>query len=99
VKLGWPDQRQRRGHLHHVDILFQSLRLAPIQAAFEHLVLSFADVAYQYQANTAEYCDKSHAPTTAAPGRLLPPRCIPWAAHAQPALRIAASERARRSAA
>src|SRR5271168_749130 len=24
-------------------------------------VISFADVAYQYQANTAEYCDKSHA--------------------------------------
>jgi len=41
--------------------LFQSLRLIPIQAGFEHLVLSFADVAYQYQANTAEYCDKSHA--------------------------------------
>jgi len=34
--------------------LFQSLRLTPIQAGFEHLVLSFADVAYQYQANTAE---------------------------------------------
>ena len=43
------------------SMLFQSLRLAPIQSAFEHLVLSFADVAYQYQANTAEYCDKSHA--------------------------------------
>jgi len=28
-----------------LNILFQSLRLAPIQAAFEHLVLSFADVA------------------------------------------------------
>ena len=41
--------------------LFQSLRLTPIQAGFEHLVLSFADVAYQYQANTAEYWDKSHA--------------------------------------
>ncbi|MGA2721577.1 MAG: hypothetical protein ABSG79_04105 [Bryobacteraceae bacterium] len=41
--------------------LFQSLRLTPIQAGFEHLVISFADVAYQYQANTAEYCDKSHA--------------------------------------
>jgi len=41
--------------------LLQSLRLTPIQAGFEHLVLSFADVAYQYQANTAEYCDKSHA--------------------------------------
>jgi hypothetical protein len=43
------------------NLLFQSLRLAPIQSAFEHLVLSFADVAYQYQANTAEYCDKGHA--------------------------------------
>lgn len=43
------------------NILFQSLRLTPIQAAFEHLVISFADVAYQYQANTAEYSDKSHA--------------------------------------
>ena len=41
--------------------LFQSLRLTPIQSGFEHLVISFADVAYQYQANTAEYCDKSHA--------------------------------------
>jgi hypothetical protein len=43
------------------NALFQSLKLSPIQAAFEHLVISFADVAYQYQANTAEYCDKSHA--------------------------------------
>jgi hypothetical protein len=43
------------------NILFQSLRLSPIQAAFEHLVISFADVAYQFQANTADYCDKSHA--------------------------------------
>jgi hypothetical protein len=43
------------------NMLFQSLRLTPIQAAFEKLVLSFADVAYAYQANTAEYCDKSHA--------------------------------------
>ena len=41
--------------------LFQTLRLTPIQAGFEHLVISFADVAYQYQANTGEYCDKSHA--------------------------------------
>jgi hypothetical protein len=43
------------------NILFQSLRLTPITAAFEHLVISYADVAYQYQANTAEYSDKSHA--------------------------------------
>ncbi len=43
------------------NMLFQSLKLTPIQAAFEHLVISYADVAYQYQANTAEYCDKTHA--------------------------------------
>ena len=43
------------------SILYQSLKLMPITAAFEHLVISFADVNYQYQANTAEYCDKSHA--------------------------------------
>ncbi len=43
------------------NMLFQSLRLTPIQAGFEKLVVSFADVAYAYQANTAEYCDKSHA--------------------------------------
>jgi hypothetical protein len=43
------------------NILFQSLRLEPIEAAFEHLIVDFADQAYQYQANTAEYQDKSHA--------------------------------------
>jgi hypothetical protein len=43
------------------NILFQTLKLTPIQSAFEHLVISYADVAYQYQANTAEYCDKDHA--------------------------------------
>ena len=42
-------------------MLFQSLRLEPIEAAFEHLVIDFADQAYQYQANTAEYQDKDHA--------------------------------------
>ena len=43
------------------NILFQSLRLEPIEAAFEHLIIDFADQAYQYQANTAEYQDKTHA--------------------------------------
>jgi hypothetical protein len=43
------------------NMLFQSLRLEPIEAAFEHLIVDFADQAYQYQANTAEYQDKSHA--------------------------------------
>jgi len=43
------------------NILFQSLRLEPVEAAFEHLIIDFADQAYQYQANTADYQDKSHA--------------------------------------
>ena len=43
------------------NILFQSLRLEPLEASFEHLIIDFADQAYQFQANTAEYQDKSHA--------------------------------------
>jgi len=43
------------------NILFQSLRLEPVDGAFEHLIIDFADQAYQYQANTAEYTDKDHA--------------------------------------
>jgi len=43
------------------NMLFQSLRLEPIEASFEHLIIDFADQAYQYQANTAEYQDKTHA--------------------------------------
>jgi hypothetical protein len=43
------------------NFLFQSLRLEPVEASFEHLIIDFADQAYQYQANTAEYQDKSHA--------------------------------------
>jgi hypothetical protein len=43
------------------NMLFQSLRLEPVEASFEHLTIDFADQAYQYQANTAEYVDKSHA--------------------------------------
>jgi hypothetical protein len=43
------------------NILFQTLRLEPTDASFEHLIIDFADQAYQYQANTAEYTDKDHA--------------------------------------
>jgi hypothetical protein len=43
------------------NMLFQTLRLEPVEAAFEHLIIDFADQAYQYQANTAEYTDKDHA--------------------------------------
>ena len=50
------------------NTLFQTLNLKPIQSTFEHLVLSYADVAYQYQANTAEYCDKDHAAYYGRPG-------------------------------
>jgi len=37
------------------NIVFQSPRLEPIEASFEHLVVDFADQNYQYQANTADY--------------------------------------------
>lgn len=43
------------------NILFQSLRLEPIEAAFERVVIDFADRDYAYQANIAEYEDKDHA--------------------------------------
>ena len=43
------------------NILFQTLRLEPVEAAFEHLIIDFADQAYQYQANTAEHTDKDHS--------------------------------------
>jgi hypothetical protein len=43
------------------NMIYQSLRLEPTEAAFEKLTISYADVAYQYQANTAEYQDKTHA--------------------------------------
>jgi hypothetical protein len=43
------------------NMLYQSLKLNPIDATYEHLVLDFADRDYQYQANTADYQDKSHA--------------------------------------
>lgn len=43
------------------NILFQSLTLQPIEATFEHLITSFADVDYQFQANTADFQDKDHA--------------------------------------
>jgi hypothetical protein len=43
------------------NILFRSLTLSPIEANFERLIINYADQAYQYQANTAEYYDKDHA--------------------------------------
>lgn len=43
------------------NMIFQSLTLTPIRAEFEDLMISFADQAYQFQANTAEYIDKDHA--------------------------------------
>ena len=43
------------------NMLFRSLSLDPINPSFEHLIIDFADVAYQYQANTADYQDKDHA--------------------------------------
>lgn len=43
------------------NMLHQSLSLTPIDATFEHMVLDFADRDYAWQANTADYQDKSHA--------------------------------------
>ena len=43
------------------NIIFQSLTLSPIESTFEHLIIDFADRAYAFQANTADYQDKSHA--------------------------------------
>lgn len=43
------------------NILYQSLSLSPIDATFEHMIIDFADQAYQYQANSADYQDKDHA--------------------------------------
>jgi hypothetical protein len=43
------------------NMLFQSLRLSPIDASFERLIVDFADVNKQFQANSAEYLDKDHA--------------------------------------
>lgn len=43
------------------NTVWRSLTLDPIAASFEKLVLSFADVNYAYQANTATYADKDHA--------------------------------------
>lgn len=43
------------------NIILNSLSATPIEAAFEHLTIEFADQAYQYQANTGDYQDKDHA--------------------------------------
>jgi hypothetical protein len=43
------------------NMLYQSLTLTPIQAAFEKLVINFADVEYQYQQNQGYYFDRDHA--------------------------------------
>lgn len=43
------------------NILFQSLTLQPIEATFEKMITSFANVDYQFQADTAEYEDKDHS--------------------------------------
>lgn len=43
------------------NTIFQSLRLEPVEAQFERLIVEYADQAAQYQANTAEYQDKDHA--------------------------------------
>jgi len=53
------------------NTLFRTLRLQPIVAAYEKMVLSYADINYQYQANTATYADKDHAAYYGRAGSLL----------------------------
>jgi len=53
------------------NILYQSLSLSPIEASFEHLIIDFADQAYQYQANSGDYQDKDHAAYYGRPGNPL----------------------------
>ena len=63
------------------NMLFQSLRLDADPGrvrAPDHF--DFADQAYQYQANTAEYHDKSHAAYYGRAGAPLTARCTRWAA-------------------
>ena len=82
------------------NMVFQSLRLEPSEASFEHLIIDFADQAYQYQANTAEYQDKATRLTTQDLERPSRRASIWWAA--QRCLRLCAWRRrvpARRSAA
>lgn len=43
------------------NMLYQSLSLHPIQAAFEMLTYNFANVAYQFQGDQAYYFDRDHA--------------------------------------
>ncbi|HSY15300.1 MAG TPA: hypothetical protein VK816_04870, partial [Jatrophihabitantaceae bacterium] len=43
------------------NMLYQSLHLEPADARFEQMTISYADVAYQFQANTGVYVDKTHA--------------------------------------
>lgn len=43
------------------SMLYQSLTITPISAAFEYLKVAFANVELQYQSDLAEYQDKDHA--------------------------------------
>lgn len=43
------------------SMLYQSLSITPVSAAFEYLKVQFANVALQYQQDVAEYQDKDHA--------------------------------------
>jgi hypothetical protein len=75
------------------NMLYQSLHLEPADCRFEDMVLSFADVAYQYQANTAEYVDKTHAAYYGRPGSpLTSQRHVVGCSTLSQGLRIASTE-------
>jgi len=71
------------------NILFQSLRLEPVEAAFEHPIIDFVDQAYQYQSEHRRL-PRATRLTTAAAAIRLPPASTPWAAAHSRRLRLAA---------
>jgi len=56
------------------NMLYQSLAVTPMEAAFEYMKLDFANVDYQYQMDMAEYNDKDHAIYYGRQGVPLPTR-------------------------
>lgn len=68
LKLGIRENASAVSAFTQGNMLYQSLSLAPINAAYEHLICNFADVEYQYQNNTADYQDFDHAAYYGRPG-------------------------------
>jgi len=61
LKLGIRSNASATASFGSGNMLYQSLSVAPTDAAFEDLTIDYADRDLQYQQNTAEYQDKDHA--------------------------------------